>query len=93
MHRLLEMTNEELILQLNERQREAVEYCDGPSLVIEGAGSGKPRVLTYKFAYLINLGYKPWDILALTFTNKAAKEMKDRLGKLVGDELARYIVC
>lgn len=81
----------ELLTQLNSVQREAVEYCDGPSLVIAGAGSGKTRVLTYKIAYLLEQGLPPYYLLALTFTNKAAREMRSRVADLVGEKKAQQV--
>lgn len=77
--------------ELNDAQLDAVQYLDGPSLVIAGAGSGKTRVLTYKIAYLLEQGYEPWSILALTFTNKAAREMKERIAQQVGERTASYL--
>lgn len=75
----------------NPPQKASVEYCDGPSLIIAGAGAGKTSVLTHKIAYLLENGYEPWSILALTFTNKAADEMKKRIAQIVGEDRARYL--
>ena len=77
--------------KLNEAQRQAVIYSDGPSLIVAGAGSGKTRVLTYKIAYLLENGVSPYGILALTFTNKAANEMKDRIAQIVGQKVANRL--
>lgn len=85
------MNVEEYLNQLNESQREAVVYNEGPSLVVAGAGSGKTRVLTYKIAYLLQLGLPPYSILALTFTNKAAREMKERIAAITGVQTARRL--
>lgn len=85
------MTQDDYLSQLNEQQGKAVVYCDGPQLVIAGAGSGKTRVLTYKIVHLLSLGYEPWRILALTFTNKAANEMKERIRQLVGAGIANRL--
>ncbi|MEG2945969.1 MAG: ATP-dependent helicase, partial [Bacteroidales bacterium] len=82
---------EKFLQELNESQRNAVLYNDGPSLIIAGAGSGKTRVLTYKIAYLLEQGLPPYGIMALTFTNKAAREMKERIAKVVGHNTARQL--
>ena len=86
------MQQTEYLDSLDESQRKAVEYIEGPSLVIAGAGSGKTRVLTTKIAFLTAHGLKPWNILALTFTNKAAREMRERVAAIVGEEVAKYLV-
>ena len=85
------MDFEHILNELNDSQKQAVANYEGPSLIIAGAGSGKTKVLTVRIAYLIANGVQPWQILALTFTNKAAREMRERIGNLIGDEQARYL--
>lgn len=82
---------EDLLSQLNEVQQQAVSHIDGPVMVIAGAGSGKTRVLTYRIAYMIAQGISPFNILSLTFTNKAAQEMKDRVVSLLGDAKGNHV--
>ena len=87
------MSNFSSILQsLNDPQREAVQHIDGPLMVIAGAGSGKTRVLTHRVAYMLEQNINPYSILALTFTNKAAREMKERVAKLIGESLAKAVM-
>ena len=82
---------EQFLKELNSAQYEAVVNITGPSLIIAGAGSGKTRVLTYRVAFLLGQGAKAGEILCLTFTNKAAREMKERIGRVVGDEASRFL--
>ncbi len=82
---------ENLLENLNKEQKEAVQTVKGPLLILAGAGSGKTKVLTTRIAYLVNNGARPKDILAVTFTNKAAKEMKERLGKIIGENTVKYM--
>jgi len=77
--------------ELNERQLTAVKHIEGPTMVIAGAGSGKTRVLTFRIAYMMEQGIDPFNIMALTFTNKAAREMTERIGNIVGESEAKNI--
>ena len=81
----------EYLNELNPPQREAVTTVEGPIMIIAGAGSGKTRVLTYRIAFLVEQGIDPFQILALTFTNKAAREMKERISKVIGETDARSL--
>ena len=83
--------NHSILDELNDNQREIVLYCDGPAMVVAGAGSGKTRVLTYKIIHLLEQGLAPYSILALTFTNKAAREMKHRIATLTDESLGRWL--
>src|SRR5437773_2329742 len=85
----LKETAEAILARLNEPQREAVTHIKGPLLILAGAGSGKTRVLAHRVAYLVALGFKPWQLVAVTFTNKAANEMRERIAGLIGEEQAR----
>src|SRR5580765_4569748 len=83
------LSADEILARMNPRQAEAVSHTGGPLLILAGAGSGKTRVLAHRVAYLVATGTKPWQIVAVTFTNKAANEMRDRIAGLIGEEQAR----